>query len=119
MQKGKANNVYDYLILTEKKTEYDAFVTALGGETGNFNGHTFIQAHSQGHLLELDEPENMVMPALKEKYRVWDLKNLPWDLNDFNWHKVIKKDHKTGKPAVYAANLLKILKKLVNKPKQS
>ncbi|WP_231122851.1 DNA topoisomerase [Limosilactobacillus reuteri] len=111
MQKGKANNVYDYLILTEKKTEYDAFVTALGGETGTFNGHTFIQAHSQGHLLELDEPENMVMPALKEKYHVWDLKNLPWDLNDFNWHKVVKKDNKTGKPAAYAVNLLKNIKK--------
>ncbi len=53
----------------------------------------------------------MVMPALKEKYHVWDLKNLPWDLNDFNWHKVVKKDNKTGKPAAYAVNLLKNIKK--------
>lgn len=103
--------MYDYLILTEKKTEYDAFVKALGGETGTFNGYTFIQAHAQGHLLELDEPENMVKPELKEKYRVWDLNNLPWNLNDFNWHKVIKRDYKTGKPAKYAVNLLNNIKR--------
>lgn len=102
---------YDYLVLTEKESEYEAFKKALGGSSGIFNNHSFQLVHAQGHLLELDDPENQVSPALKEKYKSWDLKNLPWDLNDFSWKKVPKRNKQTGKPAAYVLNLLRSIRK--------
>lgn len=101
----------DYLVLTEKESEFEAFKKALGGSSGIFNGHSYQLVHAQGHLMELDDPEKQVSPALKEKYKSWDLKNLPWDLNDFSWKKVPKRNKKTGKPAAYALNLLRSIKK--------
>lgn len=100
----------DYLILTEKETEFEAFKKALGGSTGVFNNHTFQLVHSQGHLLEFDEPENQVSPALKNKYKSWNLEDLLWNLNDFNWKKVPKRDKKTGKTFSYVLKLLKTIK---------
>ena len=105
---------YDYLILTEKSSEYDAFIQALGGKTGNFNGHSYYLVHSQGHLLELADPEDQVSPALKEQYKSWNLQYLPWNINEFILKKEIKKDKKgknIGKPAKYAVKLLDSIKK--------
>lgn len=81
---------YDYLILTEKKTAFDSFVKALGGEEGNFNGHSYKLVHSQGHLLEFADPSEQVSSTLKEKYSSWKLEDLNWNLRDLNWKKVPK-----------------------------
>lgn len=102
---------YDYLILTEKKSEFESFEKALGGSSGSFDNHTFKLVHAQGHLLELDDPENQVSPALKEKYKTWDLNNLPWNLNDFSWKKIPKRNHKTKKTDKHALDLLKYIRK--------
>ncbi len=74
--------MFDYLILTEKKSAFDNFVAALGGETGTVNGHTYQLTHAQGHLLEFLDPVDQVAPNLKDKYESWELKDLPWNLQD-------------------------------------
>lgn len=83
--------MYDYLILAEKPSAAKHFKTALGGQTGTFNGHTYKIVNALGHLYELDEPEKMVAPELAEKYGSWDISNMPWDHHDFKWHRVPSK----------------------------
>lgn len=82
--------MFDYLILTEKKSAFDNFVAALGGESGTVNGHTYQLTHAQGHLLEFLDPVDQVAPNLKDKYESWELKDLPWNLQDFAWRKKAK-----------------------------
>ena len=93
---------YDYLILTEKKTAFDSFVKALGGEEGNFNGHSYKLVHSQGHLLEFADPSEQVSSTLKEKYSSWKLEDLNWNLRDLNWKKVPKSYAKKFLPTARA-----------------
>lgn len=80
--------MFDYLILTEKKSAFDNFVAALGGESGTVNGHTYQLTHAQGHLLKFLDPVDQVAPNLKDKYESWELKDLPWNLQDFAWRKM-------------------------------
>ena len=82
--------MFDYLILTEKKSAFDNFVAALGGESGTVNGHTYQLTHAQGHLLEFLDPVDQVAPNLKDKYESWELKDLPWNLQDLTWRKKAK-----------------------------
>ena len=77
----------EYLILTEKKSAADNFSKALGGTSGNFDGHSYQIVHAQGHLMELREPKDQVASDLKERYGSWDPENMPWNLADFNWTK--------------------------------
>lgn len=106
--------MYDYLILTEKTSEFDQFVQALGGETGFFNNHSYKLVHARGHLLELDDPENQVMPSLAAKFKKWNLENIPWNLHDFSWKKVPKRNKKTKKPDRQVLSLLKEIKAASN-----
>lgn len=82
---------YDYLILTEKDSAYRNFSKALGGSEGKlhfgqYDGNSFQLAKSRGHLLTIADPAKLVSnKELAAKYGTWDLKNLPWDSNDFHW----------------------------------
>lgn len=79
------------LILTEKKSQMNDFVTALGGKSGNFQGKfDYVLTHSYGHILQLKEPQEMVSEDKKTRYSSWrSLKYFPWDENDFSWAKRI------------------------------
>lgn len=72
-------------ILTEKPSAARHFAAALGGESGRFNGESYVIATARGHLYEFVDPAKMVDPGLHEKYRKWDLGNLPWDPVDLSW----------------------------------
>lgn len=72
-------------LLTEKSSAAKHFSTALGGMNGTYNGEPYVIVHARGHLYEFIDPHKMVDPALEDKYRKWDLGNLPWDPNDMSW----------------------------------
>lgn len=77
-------------ILCEKPSAARNFAKALGGISGTYNGEAYVIANSVGHLYEYDNPDKQVPSDLSEKYRVWDLANLPWDDSIFAWHRVQK-----------------------------
>lgn len=79
-------------ILAEKPSAARNFAKALGGASGTYKGEQYLIVASHGHLFEFLSPDKQVLPALSEKYRSWDVKNLPWDENDFSW----KKGKKSG-----------------------
>ncbi|WP_295730225.1 DNA topoisomerase [uncultured Limosilactobacillus sp.] len=83
---------YDYLILNEKKDAFENFKKALGGSQGMFNGHSYKLVHAQGHLLKLEDPEYQVPEQLRERYKSWDPKYIPWNISDFAWRKRPKND---------------------------
>ncbi|WP_026820190.1 type IA DNA topoisomerase [Arthrobacter castelli] len=73
-------------ILTEKPSAARHFAAALGGDSGTYNGEPYVIAHARGHLYEFVDPHRMVSDAdLAEKYRKWDLVNLPWNPADLSW----------------------------------
>lgn len=77
---------FDYLIMAEKASAAKNFAAALGGMTGTFDGHSYQIFTGHGHLLTLKEPQELVPPEKADQYASWDLKYLPWDLNDFTWN---------------------------------
>lgn len=79
-------------ILTEKPSAARNFAKALGGVSGVYNNEQYVITNARGHLYEFAPPESQVVPALSSQYKSWDLKNLPWDENNFNW----KREKKSG-----------------------
>ena len=78
-------------ILTEKPSAARNFAKALGGQSGTYNGESYVIAFARGHLFELKQPVDQVAPAKRERYGSWALKDLPWDPNDFAFERE-KKD---------------------------
>ena len=72
-------------ILTEKLSAAKAFGKALGGTSGTFSGESYAITHARGHLYEFVDPSKMVDASLTEKYKKWDLVNLPWNPDDMDW----------------------------------
>lgn len=72
-------------ILMEKPSAARNGSKAWGGTKGTFDGEQYVIAHARGHLYEFVTPDKMVDPSLADKYKTWDLANLPWDLEDFSW----------------------------------
>lgn len=72
-------------ILTEKPSAARNFAAALGGMTGTHQGQQYVITHARGHLYEFADPGAMVAPDLQEKYKKWDLDNLPWDPTAMSW----------------------------------
>lgn len=72
-------------ILCEKPSQMRNFAKALGGQRGSYAGETYVLTCARGHLFEFKDPAKMVSPALSERYKSWDVKNLPWDEHDFDW----------------------------------
>lgn len=85
----------EFAIITEKSDAKANFAKALGGNSGTFKGHTYKLIATQGHLLQWDEPELMVDPSLKDKYKDWSLESALWNINDFHWHKIPIKKYNT------------------------
>lgn len=79
-------------ILTEKPSAARNFAKALGGQSGTYNGESYVIAFARGHLFELKQPVDQVAPAQRERYGSWALKDLPWDVTDFAFEREKKKD---------------------------
>lgn len=79
-------------ILAEKSSAARNFAKALGGQSGTYNGESYVIAFARGHLFELKQPVDQVAPAKRERYGSWALKDLPWDVNDFTFEREKKKD---------------------------
>lgn len=79
-------------ILAEKPSAARNFAKALGGQSGTYNGESYVIAFARGHLFELKQPVDQVVPAKRERYGSWALKDLPWDPNDFAFEREKKKD---------------------------
>lgn len=72
-------------ILMEKPSAARNGSKAWGGTKGTFDSEQYVITHARGHLYEFVAPDKMVDPSLADKYKNWDLTNLPWDLGDFSW----------------------------------
>lgn len=72
-------------ILAEKPSAARNMAKALGGTTGTYNGEQYLIVAARGHLYELVDPKDQVTKALSDKYKSWDLSNLPWDEHELNW----------------------------------
>lgn len=79
-------------ILVEKPSAARNFAKALGGLSGTYNGEQYLIVSARGHLFEFANPGEQVSPDLARKYGSWSLNNLPWEVSDFNWKRVKKKD---------------------------
>lgn len=79
-------------ILAEKPSAARNFAKALGGQSGTYNGESYVIAFARGHLFELKQPVDQVAPAKRERYGSWALKDLPWDVTDFAFEREKKKD---------------------------
>ena len=79
-------------ILAEKPSAARNFAKALGGQSGTYNGESYVIAFARGHLFELKQPVDQVDPSKRAKYASWSLSELPWDVNDFAFEREKKKD---------------------------
>lgn len=79
-------------ILVEKPSAARNFAKALGGQSGTYNGESYVIAFARGHLFELKQPVDQVASAKRERYGSWALKDLPWDPRDFAFEREKKKD---------------------------
>ena len=79
-------------ILTEKPSAGRNFAKALGGSSGTYNGENYVIVSARGHLFEFKDPHEQVGNALSERYRVWNLDNLPWNEAHFKWARKQKPD---------------------------
>ena len=77
-------------ILTEKPSQMRKFAKALGGSSGVYKGEQYVLACARGHMYELVDPAKQVSSSLVEKYKSWNLSNLPWNEQDFHWIKAPK-----------------------------
>ena len=76
------------LIINEKPSQARNFSKALGGMSGAFNGESYQITSLRGHVYEfITDPKYQVDTHLKEKYKSWDLSNLPWKESDLLWNK--------------------------------
>ena len=75
------------VILTEKPSAGRNFAKALGGNRGTFDNEMYEIVSARGHLFGLLPPEMQVSENLSEKYKTWDMNNLPWKYEDIQWKK--------------------------------
>lgn len=88
-------------ILAEKPSQARNFAAALGGMKGTFNGEQYIIVPARGHLYGfVDDPAKQVPSALAEQYLSWEVKHLPWNESDFQWHYGMKQDAKSALQAI-------------------
>jgi len=88
-------------LIAEKPSQAKNFAEALGGMKGTYQGDDYVIVSVRGHLYELVDPSLMVDPSLLNKYKSWELENLPWNETDLDWKR---------KPREGATALLKELK---------
>lgn len=80
-------------ILNEKPSQARNIAKNFGasGFRTTRNGDTIIIVHALGHLYQYDTKDitKMVPSNKSDKYKSWDLKNLPWNASDFDWDKLV------------------------------
>lgn len=81
-------------ILTEKPSAGRNFASALGGQKGKYNGEEYVIVSARGHLFEFVDPDKMcgTDPAVQERFKKWNLENMPWDETLLKWTYGKKKD---------------------------
>lgn len=76
-------------ILCEKPSAMRNFEKALGASSathsGTFNGEAYTLTCARGHLYSFVSPEAQVDKSLSDRYKSWNVENLPWDEKDFKW----------------------------------
>lgn len=72
-------------IINEKPSQMRNFATALGGQSGVYDGVEYELCSLVGHIVEFNQPEDMVSKAQSAQMKSWDLTNLPWNEKDFDW----------------------------------
>lgn len=75
-------------ILVEKPSAARAFASALGGMSGTYQGVDYVITHARGHLYELAQPEDQLVPGATcsaEDMKSWEIGKLPWDVSQFTW----------------------------------
>ncbi|WP_030895377.1 DNA topoisomerase [Streptomyces sp. NRRL F-5053] len=80
------------IVVAEKPSAARNMAAALGGQKGIYQGTAYEIAALRGHLYEFTPPHEMVPPSLAEKYRKWDLENLPWSPSDLSWKREPQKN---------------------------
>ena len=78
-------------ILAEKPSAARNFAKALGGKSGTYKGQAYVIAAARGHLYEFKDPTEMVPSDKVDKYKSWEVSDLPWDEKDFSWERELKK----------------------------
>ena len=80
-------------ILNEKPSQARNIAKNFGasGFRTTRNGDNIIIVHALGHLYQYDTKDitKMVPSNKTDKYKSWDLKNLPWNANDFDWDRLV------------------------------
>ena len=66
-------------ILCEKPSAAKNFAKALGGSKGRFADTDYQIVNALGHLYEFAQPNDMVDDSKANRYKSWDVKNLPWN----------------------------------------
>lgn len=86
------------VIITEKPSAKKNFIKAFGGEKGTYNGKEYEIVNSLGHILAFPKNiDELVSEENKDRYKVWDLKYLPFNRKEITFKKNILVDS-TGKP---------------------
>lgn len=96
------------LILTEKPSQARKFAETLNATPiyakngksndkdkktliyyeGKFEDKTFRITNALGHLMEFPKsPHEMAVEGYEDYFKIWDLKNLPWDISKLTWKK--------------------------------
>lgn len=81
-------------ILCEKPSAAKNYAVALGGYKGTYNGKQYTIVNSVGHLFAMPGPEYQVDKTLVEKYKTWEISNLPWSYKDLAFKKELRTDAK-------------------------
>ncbi|GAX02911.1 DNA topoisomerase I [Secundilactobacillus pentosiphilus] len=104
--------MFEYAILCEKASAAKNFASALGGTSGEFEGHSYRIVHSHGHLMEFVDPKDQVPADKAAQYRSWKIEHLPWQINDFGWEKqpIMAKNPRTGRKKSTKSDLAEIKK---------
>lgn len=74
-------------IVAEKPSAARNIAAALGGMTGTYQGQPYLITALRGHLYEFKDPSKMVPKAEEEKYKQWELTDLPWSHSVFSWER--------------------------------
>lgn len=75
-------------ILCEKPSAARNFAKALGGMQGSYNQEDYKIVNALGHLYEYKQPHEMVNPVISDKYKSWNINNLPWNEHELSWKRV-------------------------------
>lgn len=96
------------IIINEKSSQYQNFVKALGGQSGEFNGDEYALTHLHGHILGNPVPELTAKKEYRQRVgKFSNVQNIPWDWRWFNFDTKVFNEKQF---ADYAKNIAGYLK---------